>query len=151
VIDEPVELVDLMPTIFDMSGIVPPDAAQGRSLLPLMEGGEFSRRPYLIAQTTFSEGRDEISNAGKRALLDPGKALLIHDIPLSRLEHFDLTRNRQGLEQTTDPGQEEVAALLSALLSFDIGESGGSFVEPEAVVIDENLKKELEALGYIGD
>ncbi len=151
VIEEPVELIDIMPTIFDMSGLVSPDNIQGRSLLPLMEKKEFKSRPYLIAQTTFSEGRDEISNAGKRAILQPDGALLIHDLALSQLEHFDLAADRLGLQPTAEPRQEAITELLSTLLSFDIGDSGENFLEPESVKMDENLKKELEALGYIGD
>ena len=38
VVDEPVGLIDVMPTILDAAGIPLPGTAQGRSLLPLMTG-----------------------------------------------------------------------------------------------------------------
>jgi len=43
VIDDPVELVDVMPTLLDAAGVRLPATAQGRSLLPLMAGREEGR------------------------------------------------------------------------------------------------------------
>jgi len=42
-IDDPVELVDVMPTMLDAAGVRPPSTAQGRSLLPLIAGREPGR------------------------------------------------------------------------------------------------------------
>ena len=36
-IDDPVELIDVMPTIFDAAGVTLPKTAQGQSLLPLAD------------------------------------------------------------------------------------------------------------------
>ncbi len=43
VVDEPVELVDVMPTILDAAGVPRPTTVQGRSLLPLIAGDEPGR------------------------------------------------------------------------------------------------------------
>ncbi len=37
-IEEPVEMIDLMPTLLELSGLAPPDGMQGRSLQPLLDG-----------------------------------------------------------------------------------------------------------------
>jgi len=38
VIDEPVEMVDFLPTLMDLSDLKPPDSIRGRSLMPLIRG-----------------------------------------------------------------------------------------------------------------
>lgn len=47
-IDEPVQILDLMPTILDVLGIPPVPEIQGRSLLPLMEGGAGPTAPIFM-------------------------------------------------------------------------------------------------------
>jgi arylsulfatase A-like enzyme len=39
-IEQPVRLIDVAPTLLDLAGVEPPDGLQGRSLLPLVEGGD---------------------------------------------------------------------------------------------------------------
>ncbi len=51
VVERPVELIDLMPTLLDLAGVPAPAAAQGRSLAPWLDAGE---PPLLPA---FSESR----------------------------------------------------------------------------------------------
>ena len=46
VVEELVQSIDLMPTLLDLSAITPPEAVQGRSLVPLIRGsGSWSERP----------------------------------------------------------------------------------------------------------
>lgn len=48
VIDVPVGLEDIMPTVLDMAGVDIPDSVDGRSLLPLLQGKtDPDRRPYI--------------------------------------------------------------------------------------------------------
>lgn len=150
-IDEPVELIDVMPTMFDLCGARPPGEFRGRSLRPLMEGGTIAPLAGLVAQTTFSEGRREISNARKRAILVPGRELLIEDLATGEREYFDLARDGGGVEPVAEPPGGRIAALLEALAACDLEGGSGPFTEPEPVSMDEQTKKELEALGYIGD
>ena len=42
----------------------------------------------------------------------------------------------------------DLPALLEALAARDLEGGGGPFTEPEPVAMDEQMKKELEALGY---
>ena len=37
-------MIDVLPTILDLAGLPPPEVAQGRSLAPLLLGGERSSR-----------------------------------------------------------------------------------------------------------
>ena len=47
VLDDPVCLEDIMPTVLEMAGVEVPDSVDGNSLLPLMRGEDVSVRPYL--------------------------------------------------------------------------------------------------------
>ena len=48
VIEQPVQCIDLMPTVLDLLDLPASPQAQGRSLLPLMEGGQGPRRPLFF-------------------------------------------------------------------------------------------------------
>jgi arylsulfatase A-like enzyme len=58
-LSEPVSLIDLLPTLLDLSGLAPPSLTQGRSLAPsLLEGVEPDRRHVIIdmPSTDFDTG-----------------------------------------------------------------------------------------------
>jgi arylsulfatase A-like enzyme len=86
-VDEPVELIDVMPTLLEASGARSPDAAQGQSLRPLLRrpGGDgvveaasaWERRP-LIAEKQPMGGRD-FPGAGESYALIEGRWKLIHN------------------------------------------------------------------------
>ncbi|MHB9132318.1 MAG: arylsulfatase [Armatimonadota bacterium] len=64
VIDQPVCLEDLMPTILDMAGVDIPDTVEGRSLLPLLRGEQPAWREYLHLEHaplhhTLTDGREK--------------------------------------------------------------------------------------------
>lgn len=47
VVQEPVTLADIMPTLLDFAGVAVPDAVDGRSLLPLLRGESTEWREYI--------------------------------------------------------------------------------------------------------
>ncbi|MDY7107934.1 MAG: sulfatase [Planctomycetota bacterium] len=150
VVDQPVALLDLMPTILDACGLPVPEDCEGRSLLPLVTGGGAHRR-HLVAQTTFREGAEGISNPVKRAIQDPGRWLLIHDGQTDARALFDLLEDPAGLVNVADRHPEVVEELLAVLRTYDAGETTGVFVAPPADPISEERKRALESLGYTGD
>ncbi len=52
VIEEPIQLIDIMPTLVDVSGLAPVDEMQGQSLVPLLGAGDPTG---WIARPAFSE------------------------------------------------------------------------------------------------
>jgi arylsulfatase A-like enzyme len=154
-----VELVDVMPTLLESAGVsVPPDL-DGRSLLPVMAGAASTRR-YLRAQITFREGKESISSLGKRAILEPSKWLVIHDVASAESEAFDLHTDRAGLTDVGADRPEDVQALLDAMLQRDRAMTTGASVqfatpaeafrvEPLEEQLDSNTIEQLRSLGYI--
>ena len=50
-VDEPVETIDIMPTLLDLLEIPKPDEIEGRSLLPLIAGAQFKPTDYFFSET----------------------------------------------------------------------------------------------------
>ncbi|MFQ5492256.1 MAG: sulfatase, partial [Phycisphaerae bacterium] len=150
VVAQPIELLDVMPTILDACGITPPNDLDGQSLLPFMDNTTPSVK-YLVAQMTFREGRASISNPAKRAALQPGRWLLIHDARTPSWELFDLTADPLGLVDVANQKPPSVLPLMAALADRDKGVATATFVAPITVEITDELRKQLESLGYVGD
>ena len=150
VIDDPVEMVDVMPTVCDACGLDLPDHLDGRSLLPLIRDGEGGRR-YLIAQTTYREGRQAISNPAKRAILVPERWLLIHDSRLQSMELFELSMDSRGHVHGADHGAAEVVELMTALAAHDPANVEGERTESGTPGTSNELKRLFRFPGYVGE
>lgn len=64
VIDQPVCLEDIMPTVLDFAGVETPDSVDGRSLLPLIRGEQPTWREYLPIEhapihQSLTDGREK--------------------------------------------------------------------------------------------
>lgn len=78
-IDEPVELVDVMPTLLDLSAIAAPAGMQGQSMRPLLEKGAGWKRRPPIAERQPMGGTDFPGAAESYAIMD-GNWKLIHNV-----------------------------------------------------------------------
>jgi arylsulfatase A-like enzyme len=54
VIDEPVEMIDFLPTLMELSGIEVPGSIRGRSLIPLIRGETSEWRPACFSEIDHS-------------------------------------------------------------------------------------------------
>ena len=52
VIDDPVQCIDIMPTLLELASAPAPSGMQGQSLLPLIEGGEWQPKPLFFASSS---------------------------------------------------------------------------------------------------
>jgi len=79
VLDHPVGLEDIMPTVLDMAGVEIPGTVEGQSLLPLMRGEDPSWRPYI-----------QIECGGTFECLTDGKEKFVWFTRDGREQFFDL-------------------------------------------------------------
>ena len=149
VIEEPVELVDIMPTVFECCGLKLPGERDGRSLWSLVRGGR-SGRQYVVSQTAHGEGRDCVTNMAKRAVLDRRGWLLIHDARADSMELYNLHADPTGMRSVTTTEGTPATEMLAALTDRDIKAAQAEFAEPEAVQMSEELQEQLRSLGYVG-
>jgi arylsulfatase A-like enzyme len=145
VVDEPVPLLDIMPTLLDVAGAPQPEGLQGQSLLPVLQGGEPPRRAIYVESPARRSTYDD------RALR-LGDYKLVYNLKLDRAELYNLA---------TDPGEqldlatvqaERVAAMRADLRAWTtqvleswaaLPQAGGQSGE-----LDEAMEEALRQIGY---
>ncbi len=86
-IDEPVSMIDVMPTVLDLIGLPPAEIAQGQSLAPLLLGRDgWESRPVILDE--FEVDRDSGELRGRIEVIDGrwGASLEINGDPTVRAE-----------------------------------------------------------------
>ena len=146
-VEEPVELVDLYPTLCALAGLPVPGDLDGRSLVPTLTRG-VRGKDYLVAQTTFEEAPEFRTNPAKRTLLRPGRWQVIQDAESGQAHFFALEHDPRALFPL-EVRQEEFAPLLDVLLERRTPRRT-SLRSRAPVTFGPELELELEALGYAG-
>ncbi|MHA1381887.1 MAG: sulfatase family protein, partial [Candidatus Helarchaeota archaeon] len=140
--NDPVELVDIFPTILDICGISPKQIIQGRSLKPYIEGKNIEER------FTFSEVHidDSKSIRGKRYKLI---GFNFFSNPMIKL--FDLSNDPTEQKDISKQHPEITAKYTKELLKFVKNnlEIAENYKMVEKKGIDEEQKRALKSLGYL--
>ena len=89
VVETPVPLLDIMPTLLDVAGAPLPDLLRGQSLLPILQGAEPLDRPIYSESPARRSSYDDKS-------LRLGDYKLVYNLKLDRAELYNLR---------TDPGE----------------------------------------------
>lgn len=138
-----VSLVDVMPTVLEMSGLDLPPALQGLSLVPLFSGQPDDWRQYVYAETFYPRyhfGWSELQSVQDeryKLILSPEPEL--YDLLADPDESVNLVGERVSI---TAMLEREAEAMIAAY-----GEGGG---RAQVVAIDEDTRQSLAALGYLG-
>ena len=135
---DPVQQVDLMPTLLDYLGLQPPPALPGRSLLPFQSGGRLGRRQiltYLRLRGPVQEGLFEAPWQLIRKQLEGGTRTFL----------FDDDSDPDQLDNLADP-RSIAAAYLAAELERKLSHAG---LSAEEVELSDELERQLRALGYL--
>jgi len=70
VIEEPVELVDFLPTVLDLCGLDVPEGIAGRSLMPLVRGEVRTWRPACFCEIDHARSMyEELRGTGRRVMV----------------------------------------------------------------------------------
>ncbi|MBW2260700.1 MAG: sulfatase [Deltaproteobacteria bacterium] len=139
VVDTPVSLVDIVPTLLDLLGLEVPADLSGLSLLPLMQGQSLPERP-LYAEVASQSGV-------KRCIIEyPWK--YIHDFGSVEGELYDLEADPAESRDLVDLEPERAAALREKLLAWYKGARVRWQVgEPPELSQEDFIR--LKLLGYI--
>lgn len=155
-VSPPVELVDVMPTLLDLLGIAAPGPLHGRSLVPMLEDPRRASR-LRPAFSEFNDTRLRTAFDGRWTLIDnPDEHLprcfkqAPDDLyPIARLELYDLESDPGEQRNIAAEHPEQVQRLRSLIARRFASLDADS--PPERQEIPYDLRRRLEALGYVGD
>ncbi|RMH39038.1 MAG: hypothetical protein D6689_17830, partial [Deltaproteobacteria bacterium] len=144
---DPVEDVDLAPTILEVAGVDPIPGVDGESLVPLVRGGRVARPLYAVAE--FLDHARAVRVGRWKLIRGAGGASELYDVeadPTEKTNRADdapialrLCEVMLG-EAIATPTKRKRLEERSRVRKF---ESGNANIDPE-------LRKQLEALGYLG-
>jgi arylsulfatase A-like enzyme len=164
-IEEPVQLIDVMPTLLDISRLSHPEGLQGQSLLPLLRvngnrGPETAAandgwRPRPVVMEKRPEGSPEFPNATESAAIIDGHWKLIHNTirpaHLAEFELFDVAKDPFDQNNLADQHPDVVKRLAKALEGFR-GMASGAKLKPDSEAAGSMTPEQLQrlrSLGYI--
>lgn len=141
VVSKIVEVVDLMPTILEMTGQVEPQGVQGGSLVPLLSGA--GQPPYVA----FGES----PQAGGQRFVVLGGMGLVSGIGGEDAELYNLMTDPLELNDLAGTETDKLEVMVRQLQAWEKLCSVSS-LDPELRTeedLDEDTLKQLKSLGYI--
>jgi arylsulfatase A-like enzyme len=167
-VDDPVQLIDVMPTLLDLSGLTHPEGLQGQSLVSLLRpstGGapgtasaadsSWRRRPVISEKRPEGTSRSDFPDAMESTAIIDGEWKLIHNAvrPPGRAEFelFDVVRDPLDQTNIADNHPEIVQRLAKALEGWRAMAVKARLkpdTENTGAMTPEQLQR-LRSLGYI--
>ncbi|MEM7200825.1 MAG: sulfatase [Planctomycetota bacterium] len=151
-VDDPVSLIDILPTLLALSPTQDDAGLDGYSLLPYLDGtgAPAAGRAMLGEVSAVPVGKDRFAHervAFKTSLL-AGSLKVIHDLTNDSWELYDLAQDPEELKDLAESGHPALDGLRENLLAWEEvrapeGEDGGT---PSALTAEE--LERLRQLGY---
>ncbi len=154
-VPQTVELIDVMPTLLDLLGVAPPHGLAGVSLVPYLERPgpaagpgrpAFSEFGATDLHTVVSDGWKLVDNPQDYQPYCIAGAPEGH-YPIGKVELYDLAADPGEQHDVAAENPKRVAALRQ-LIARRFSRLGRR-ISPQDV--PEEVRKQLEALGYVGD
>jgi len=139
VVDAPVGLIDVYPTVVELLGVPPPPGLRGRSLVPLIDGCALPERA-VVAETHRPEAATD-----KQAVIFEGFKY-IHSIGDREWEELYDLREDPGETNDLFTTRPDVVKRMREILERRLEGGGAVSVDAE---LTEKEKQQLRALGYI--
>jgi arylsulfatase A-like enzyme len=136
-VDTPVGLIDVMPTLLELTSLPPAPQVQGRSLVSLMQGEKAGER------WIFTESAEAVAvRSGTH------KLIRFHD---GRQEFYELESDPGEQLPNTGPCVDRCAQLAEQLVGHQqaMSELRKLSQEGETAILDEKELEELRSLGYL--
>ena len=160
-VTEPVQLIDLMPTVLDLLSVKAPEMVQGQSLAPLLKGRPFHRRtPVMTSRFAHPNARPNGLVPENRintfAVIEANWKLIYREkgkeVGLSRVELYDRRTDRAETNNVADAHPQEVERLMAELGKWLDAQKQIRAVLGKGArsTLDQQTLDQLRSLGYIG-
>ncbi len=117
VVDEPVQCIDVLPTLMELTGQPTPLGVQGASLVPLLRGQPgWQRRPIYCESSAGGYTADDEEYRQRVAAVRTERWKLVHHTPGNQTALYDLQADPAELEEVGDD-HPQVADSLRTLLN----------------------------------
>lgn len=139
-----VELFNLMPTLLDQLRLPPVEGVQGASMVPLLQGQPFARRPDAFAEAVKF-------GAEQKALYQDGYKLLYVESDPPRASLYRMPEDLKEQHSFSQTAGSLLARLIGELQPIltrnrDLAKALPGSRAP----ISEEQRRQLESLGYVG-
>jgi arylsulfatase A-like enzyme len=156
VVDEPVQLVDVMPTVLDLTGIEHPKGLQGQSLLPLLRppadgAAGWKRRPVILEKQPMGEP-DYPGSSESYAIIDGNWKLVYNKVRPPEAPEYELYEfPKDRFDRTNVAAQHpDVVQRLAKALNGWHGMSVAARLKPDADTAQSLSPAELQRLRSLG-
>jgi arylsulfatase A-like enzyme len=155
VIDSRVSLIDLLPTLAELTGVEPPADLPGRSLTPALRGEPLAEKEYFAGVRIVPvKGGPRAKKARKKTAERPHKKRAVAVYYGTK----KLVLDREGarlFDLQTDPAEEhpatgeETQELLERLRKLAVAHEEQDPDDPEPIELPKDVRLQLEKLGYL--
>jgi arylsulfatase A-like enzyme len=140
VVDQVVSLVDVAPSLLHWIGLEVPATMEGRTVLATRDLPDHPALSELIRPPDFRRLTQH-----ERSIVSGSRKLIVDTDGLPRLFHLD----RDAREQEGEPAEETHAKALRETLQGLLERLGRAEGTAATRALDEDLKDQLRALGYL--
>jgi arylsulfatase A-like enzyme len=158
---EPVQLIDVMPTVLDLVDVKIPDVVEGQSLAPFAKGQPFQRRgPVMTSRFADPEAKKEGVVPENRidavALLDTNWKLIYREkgkeAGVSKVELYDRRTDRTETTNIATQHPQEVDRMMTEIGKWmDAQKQIRTLLGRGAkAAMDKQTLEQLRSLGYLG-
>jgi choline-sulfatase len=161
-IADPVQLIDVMPSVLDLLGIPIPAVVEGQSLAPFAKGLPFQRKGPVVTSRfahPYSKNNDEFTpenHIDSMALLDANWRLIYREngksVGLNKVELYDRRMDRGEQKNVAAQHPQEVDRMMTSMGAWldaqkQIRTAIGRGVK---AAFDQDTQDRLRSLGYLG-
>jgi arylsulfatase A-like enzyme len=144
---ERIELIDIMPSLLELTGAPAIEGMQGRSFLPLLRGEGWTDRPSFAETTKARKSRKEEQKSESWAVYAGDRKVILFEGERYPGELYDLGSDSEEQSNRFGAKDEERRELLSQLELWL--ERTPSPPDAGTGELDEGIRRQLEELGYI--
>lgn len=146
VIDQQVQLVDLYPTLLELLGIETEQPVSGRSLLPMLRGEALPEVAAFAENTTVNPQKKALRSRRYKFV-----RTFSDGTGEPEFELYDLEADPGERTNIASAHSDVVADLSARMLSLMAGSQADRTEAGFSPKIDPQLRRQLEALGYLND